>query len=399
MQPILLRNMLLADCNNNWRGEAVPRSLIIEQGKISWIGSDNNVPSNNDYKEIDLQGRLVTPGLIDCHTHLIYGGERSKEYQQRLQGVSYQQIAGSGGGILSTVAATRAVSEDNLYRTASKRLQNWLNAGFTTVEIKSGYGLNYDTELKMLSVAKQLGEKLEIDIHSTLLAAHTLPVEFTSNSDGYIDWIINELMPEVCSKQLASAVDVFCENIGFSLYQSKRLLNAAKKNHLQLKIHAEQLSNCSAAEMAATLGALSADHLEYVDDQAIAAMQANSTVAVLLPIAFYFLREKQLPPIKPLMDAKVDIALASDANPGSAPILSPLLTLNMATTLFKMTTTDALKGLSINAAKALGVEQTLGSIEVGKRADIAIWDLERAEELSYWIGGSPLFKRIYKGHL
>jgi len=395
---LLLKNCSLADCSAIWNGETIQAAIVIEDDSIRWIGVNSKIPEKyNNFKQIDLKGRLVTPGLIDCHSHIIYAGDRAEEYAMRLAGESYEAIAKAGGGILSTVKATRAADEETLYFESTNRLQNWLDSGFTSIEIKSGYGLDFDSEIKMLKVANRIAKTETIDIHPTLLAAHTVPPEFSNKSNDYINWIIEQLMPEVSSQKLATAVDVFCESIGFSMEQSKRLFEAAKSQGFNLKIHAEQLSNCNGSEMAANLSALSADHLEYLDQAGIDAMKESNTVAVLLPIAYYFLKETKLPPIQALQDADVTIAIASDSNPGSAPTNSPLLALNMATTLFGLTPTAALKGMTINAAKALGVEDKVGSIEVGKRADIAIWDLQKAEQLSYWIGGAPLYKRIYQG--
>ncbi len=398
--PLLLTHCALANCSRDWTGDTTLSSITIEDGKISWIGKHLETPPNvKKFYEINLQGRLVTPGLIDCHTHIIYAGDRSEEHALRLAGASYEALALAGGGILSTVNATRDVSEEALFQQSSHRLQQWLNSGFTSIEIKSGYGLDFDSEIKMLKVAKRLAESQHIDVHPTLLAAHTIPPEYIDNGDGYIDWIIQTLLPTVDENNLATAVDVFCESIGFTLSQSQQLLQAAQQLGLNLKIHAEQLSNMNGAMMAANLNALSADHLEYLDTLGINAMQQASTVAVLLPVAYYFLKETQMPPIQAIKDANINIAIASDANPGSAPVCSPLLTMNMATTVFGLTTAEALKGITIHAARALGVEKLVGSIEVGKRADIAIWNLKRAEQLSYWIGGAPLYKRIYRGKM
>ncbi len=395
---LVLRNCCLADCSTNWRGSTIDASIVIENGTIIWIGNNHEVPEfANKFKELDNEGRLVTAGLIDCHSHIIYAGDRSAEYAMRLEGKSYEAIAKAGGGILSTVTATREADEESLFEQSQQRLQNWLDSGFTSIEIKSGYGLDFDNEIKMLNVAHKIAKTQNIDVHPTLLAAHTVPAEFSNDSNAYIDWIIEQLMPVVSTQKLATAVDVFCESIGFSKEQSSRLFAAAKSLGFNLKIHAKQLSNLKGTEMACKYSALSADHLEYLDQAGIDAMKQSNTVAVLLPIAFYFLKETKLPPITELQKAAVDIAIGSDSNPGSAPTNSPLLAMNMATTLFGLTPTEALKGMTINAAKALGVDHKVGSIEVGKRADIAIWNLQRAEELSYWIGGSPLYKRIYRG--
>jgi len=398
MKTLLFKNAKIVDCTHNCQGEGIIVDLIIENGYIQWIGHHNKLPKTYSFDhDINLEQRLVTPGLIDCHTHLVYGGDRAAEYAQRLLGVSYEEISRQGGGILSTVKKTRSQSKEELVNSASKRLKNWMKQGFTTVEIKSGYGLDFDSEVKMLEVINALKQTFNLSIHSTLLAAHTVPPEFKNRENDYIDWIIENLLPYVSKHQLADAVDVFCESIGFSLEQSQRLLLAAKNSGFNLKIHAEQLSDLGGSKMAADLGALSCDHLEYLSPADIQQLQKTQITPVLLPAAYYFLRETKLPPIQALRNSGIGIALGSDSNPGSAPLLSPLLTLNFATTLFKMTAIEALKGMTIYGAKALGISQQVGSIEVGKIADLAIWDLDKAEELSYWIGSNPLYARVKQG--
>ncbi len=397
---IILKNLNIAACSENWAGEMYPHCLVLDNDLIHWIGEESKLPAkliSSIQQEIDFKGRLATPGLIDCHSHIIYGANRAAEFAQRLQGVSYEAIANKGGGIISTVTATRSATKEELFNSAASRLCHWIDSGFTSIEIKSGYGLNLPTELKMLKVARLLGEKYPIDVYPTLLAAHTLPKEYEKRPEAYIQWIIDDLLAIVIDENLAGAIDVFCDKIAFNLAQSSKLLTAAKNKGLQLKIHAEQLSNNEGASMAAKLGALSADHLEYLSEQGISAMQKTGTIAVLLPLAYYFLRESKLPPISGLRKSGVNIALGSDSNPGSAPVLSPLLTLNMGTTLFKLTAVEALLGMTINAAKALGIQNKTGSLEVGKAADIAIWDLEKVEELSYWIGHNPCHLRIKNG--
>lgn len=396
-----LDNARIANCREEWQGELESGTLLFDSEKILWFGLPERIPES--FKEhishhIDLDNRIITPGFIDCHTHLVYGGDRANEFARRLQGASYEQIAQEGGGIISTVNATREASKEELTESAKQRIHYWITSGFTTIEIKSGYGLNGDVEIKMLQVIDELKHKMPINIVATLLAAHTVPEEYLNKGDAYIQWIMDELMPVVASKNLAQAVDVFCESIGFSNEQSRKMLTAASELGFKLKIHAEQLSDTQGAGMAARLGAISADHLEYLSEDSVKVMQSSGTVAVLLPAAYYFLRETQLPPIELLRRYQVPIALGSDSNPGSAPILSPLLILNMATTLFKMTTLEAIKGVTIHAAKALGLENNSGSIEIGKKPDFAIWSVQNLEELCYWIGGNPCYGRIIDGH-
>jgi imidazolonepropionase len=338
----------------------------------------------------------MTPGLIDCHTHLVYGGNRAEEFELRLTGVDYEEIARRGGGILSTVRATREASEEALYQSAAGRLQHFLDEGVTGIEIKSGYGLDRDNELKMLRVARQLGDQLPVSVSTSFLGAHTLPPEYT-DGDAYIDYLAAELLPEVADEKLADAVDIFCEGIGFNLAQTERMFLAAKTRGLPIKIHAEQLSNMGGAALAAQRGARSADHLEYLDEAGVTALKEAGTVAVLLPGAFYFLRETKLPPIELLREAGVAIAIASDCNPGSSPAESLLLMLNMACTLFHLTPEEALTGVTRYAARALGWEATRGSLEVGKRADLVLWDIQHPAELAYHIGRNPCHRVLLAG--
>jgi len=378
--------------------EASDGALAIQDGRFAWLGTTDKLPVIDESKTtvVDGGGRWATPGLIDCHTHLVYGGNRAEEFELRLGGVDYQEIARRGGGILSTVKATRAAGEQELFAAAAKRVRSLLGQGVTGLEIKSGYGLDRDTELKMLRVARRIASECPVAVSATFLGAHALPPEYT-DSDAYIDYLCATLLPEVAAESLADAVDVFCESIGFSLLQAERLLTSAKRLGLSVKIHAEQLSNMRGASLAARLGALSADHLEYLDADGVAAMQEAGTVAVLLPGAFYFLRETRKPPIEALRAAGVPMAIASDSNPGSSPLQSILLVLNMACTLFDMTPEEALSGVTRNAARALGWQSSRGTVEVGKRADLVLWDIEHIAELAYYLGGNPCHQVLSAG--
>ncbi|MGI0117235.1 imidazolonepropionase [Zooshikella sp. RANM57] len=347
----------------------------------------------------DLHHQWVTPGLIDPHTHLVFAGNRANEFEQRLQGVDYQAIAKQGGGIQATVKATRELCEAELYELAKQRLQSWLQEGVTTIEIKSGYGLTLADELKQLRVARQLAKELPIRVKTTLLAAHALPPEYQHDADAYIDFVCNTIIPAAVNQGLVDAVDVFCETVGFSTEQSQRVLLTAEQFGLSVKIHAEQLSNQQGAAMAASLGALSADHLEYLDEEGVKAMQAARTVAVLLPGAFYFLREKQLPPVELLRQYQVPIALASDFNPGTSPLASLRLMLNMACTLFRLTPAEALAGVTRHAAQALGIANECGMIKVGMKADFCCWGIDHPAELAYMVGTYPLRSRILGGQV
>lgn len=341
-------------------------------------------------------GRYLSPGLIDCHTHLVWGGSRVEEWELRLQGASYEEIARRGGGILSTVAATRAASADDLYAAARARVEDLMQQGVTTLEIKSGYGLNVETEVKMLDVATRLRETLPVDIQRTFLGAHAVPQEFRGTPDAgdrYIDLVCNAMLPAV--RDRCEAVDVFCEGIGFTLEQTRRVFEAAQRYGLAIKVHAEQLSLLGGAKLAAEYGALSADHLEYADEASAQAMAARGTVAVLLPGAFYFIQETRKPPVALFRKHDVPIAIATDANPGSSPTTHLLLMMNMACTLFRMTPEEALAGVTRNAAQALGLGERLGTLEVGKQADLAVWDLDAPAALAYGIGHNPC-RAVYK---
>ena len=377
-------------------------AMAIGGDKIAWIGKRTDLPADLESridKVYDGQNGWITPGLVDCHTHLVYAGSRAREFELRLQGATYEEIARQGGGIRSTVAATREADEKSLYDQSSSRLLALMKEGVTTVEIKSGYGLDFETELRMLRVARQLGEKYPVTVVPTYLGAHALPPEFADRSDEYIDFVCNSVMPEVAAQKLAVAVDAFCENIGFTPDQTERVLQAAQKLGLAVKLHAEQLSDLKGASLAARNGALSADHLEHVSEEGIKAMAASGTVAVLLPGAFYFLRETRLPPIDLLQRYKVPIALSTDCNPGSSPTTSLLLMLNMACTLFRMTPEEALAGVTRNGAMALGLQERIGTLEPGKDADFVIWDISEPAELAYRVGFNPLKQVVRHGKL
>ncbi|NVZ20261.1 imidazolonepropionase [Pseudomonas costantinii] len=362
---------------------------------IEWIGPLADLPEG-DYAQVhDLQGAWVTPGLIDCHTHTVFGGNRSGEFEQRLEGVSYAEIAAKGGGIASTVRATRAATEDELFASAEKRLRSLLRDGVTTVEIKSGYGLDLANERKMLRVARRLGEALPVSVRATCLAAHALPPEYKDRADDYIDHICAEMLPALAAEGLVDAVDAFCEYLAFSTEQVERVFKVAQQLDLPVKLHAEQLSSLHGSSLAARYHALSADHLEFMTEEDAIAMAASGTVAVLLPGAFYFLRETQLPPMEVLRKHGVKIAIASDLNPGTSPALSVRLMLNMACTLFRMTPEEALAGATQHAATALGMGDTHGSLEVGKVADFVAWQIDRPADLAYWLGGE-LDKRVVR---
>ncbi len=362
---------------------------------IEWIGPRSQAPTA-DYAQVhDLQGAWVTPGLIDCHTHTVFGGNRSGEFEQRLEGVSYAEIAAKGGGIASTVRATRAATEDELFASAEKRLRSLLRDGVTTVEIKSGYGLDLTNERKMLRVARRLGETLPVSVRATCLAAHALPPEYKDRADDYIEHICNEMLPALAAEGLVDAVDAFCEYLAFSPEQVERVFKVAQQLGVPVKLHAEQLSSLHGSSLAARYQALSADHLEFMTEEDAIAMAASGTVAVLLPGAFYFLRETQLPPMEALRKHGVKIAIASDLNPGTSPALSVRLMLNMACTLFRMTPEEALAGATQHAATALGMGDTHGSLEVGKVADFVAWQIDRPADLAYWLGGE-LDKRVVR---
>ena len=360
---------------------------------IHWIGAEKDVPVDDYAEIIDLNGAWVTPGLIDCHTHSVFGGNRSVEFEKRLQGVSYAEIAASGGGIASTVRATREASEEQLLASALKRIRCMLKDGVTTIEIKSGYGLDYSNERKMLRVIRQVAQTLPMTVKSTCLAAHALPPEYQDQSDAYIEHICTEMLPKLHQEGLVDAVDAFCEHLAFSPAQVERVFKAAQALNLPVKLHAEQLSSLGGSTLAARYHALSADHLEYMTEADAKAMAVSGTVAVLLPGAFYFLRETKYPPLDSLQQHGVRIALSSDLNPGTSPALSLRLMLNMGSTLFRLTPEQALAGVTTHAAYALGLQDTHGTLEQGKVADFIAWDIEHPSEIVYWLGGD-LSKRI-----
>ena len=370
-------------------------AMVTAGSLIEWVGPRSQAPTA-DYAQVhDLQGAWVTPGLIDCHTHTVFGGNRSGEFEQRLEGVSYAEIAAKGGGIASTVRATRAASEDELFLSAEKRLRSLLRDGVTTVEIKSGYGLDLANERKMLRVARRLGEALPVSVRATCLAAHALPPEYKDRADDYIEHICSQMLPALAAEGLVDAVDAFCEYLAFSPEQVERVFKVAQQLGLPVKLHAEQLSSLHGSSLAARYHALSADHLEFMTEEDAIAMAAAGTVAVLLPGAFYFLRETQLPPMDALRKHGVKIAIASDLNPGTSPALSVRLMLNMACTLFRMTPEEALAGATQHAATALGLGDTHGSLEVDKVADFVAWQIDRPADLAYWLGGE-LDKRVVR---
>ncbi|MBC3774634.1 imidazolonepropionase [Pseudomonas sp. SWRI99] len=370
-------------------------AIVTSGALIEWIGPRTQLPSGEYPAVNDLQGAWVTPGLIDCHTHTVFGGNRSDEFEKRLQGVSYAEIAAQGGGIASTVRATREATEDELFASAARRLKSLMRDGVTTVEMKSGYGLDLANERKILRVIRRLAEALPISVRSTCLAAHALPPEYKDRADDYIDLVCDQMLPALAAEGLVDAVDAFCEYLAFSPAQVERVFVAAQRLGLPVKLHAEQLSSLHGSSLAARYQALSADHLEFMDEDDAIAMAAADTVAVLLPGAFYFLRETQLPPMDALRKHKVKIAIASDLNPGTSPALSLRLMLNMACTCFRMTPEEALAGATIHAAQALGMAESHGSLEAGKVADFVAWQIDRPADLAYWLGGD-LDKRVVR---
>ncbi|MEP1209025.1 MAG: imidazolonepropionase [Rhizobiaceae bacterium] len=371
-------------------------AIAIVNGKIAWVGIADTLPGEYaSLPKTDLETRLVTPGLIDCHSHIVHGGDRAVEFEMRLKGASYEEVARAGGGIVSTVSATRAASEEELIESALPRLDAFLAEGATLLEVKSGYGLDVDTELRMLRAARALPKHRPVRVVTSFLGAHAVPAD-CSDPDAYIDDICIPALRQAHAEGLVDAVDGFCEGIAFTPKQIAQVFDVAQELGIPVKLHAEQLSNLGGAKMAASYGALSADHIEYLDDEGVAAMAASSTVAVILPGAFYTLRETQQPPIEALRNHNVPIALASDCNPGSSPLTSLLLTLNMACTLFRLTPEEALAGVTVHAAKALGLDDC-GTIAAGQRADLAVWNVKHPAELAYRIGFNPLHARLFGG--
>jgi imidazolonepropionase len=395
----LWRNLRCGEASDH----AAERVAIgVAQGRIAWIGSEEDLPAferTPGFVEYEGEGAWVTPGLVECHTHLVFGGSRADEFRRRLAGASYEEIARSGGGIVSTVAATRTASEDELFAASARRLRRLIAEGVTTVEIKSGYGLDLPTEAKMLRVARRLGRELPVTVYTSFLGAHALPPEYRGRPDEYIELVCTGMLPELAAQGLVDAVDVFCENIAFSVAQSERVFQAAARLGLPVKMHAEQLSNIGGTQLAARYGALSTDHLEYAVEADVAAMKSAGTVAVLLPAAYYCLRETRKPPVALFRRHGVPMALSTDCNPGSSPVLSPLLTMNMACTLFGFTVEEALRAYTCNAARALGKAHLHGALEAGRDADFALWDVAAPAELIYWLGASPCRKVIRQGKI
>jgi len=399
-------DILLLDCQAATMVSRAPYGAIrdaaigIAEGCLVFVGPHHVLPGKPEdcaRTVVRLGGAWVTPGLIDCHTHLVFAGNRAAEWEMRAKGASYEEIARAGGGILSTVRATRNASEESLVASAAARALAMARQGVTTVEIKSGYGLDLENEMKMLRAAARVGERANMRVSRTLLGAHALPPEYEKNRSGYVDLICQTMIPEVAREKLADAVDAFCESIAFTPAEVQRIFVAAKAHGLRVKLHAEQLSDCGGAALAAEYQALSADHLEHLSDAGIAAMADAGTVAVLLPAAFYFLRETKKPPVEALRRAGVPIAVATDCNPGTSPLASPLAALNMACTLFNRTPEEALAGMTRDAARALGLENEIGTLEAGKAADLAVWNIAEPAELAYWIGADLLQDRYLGG--
>ena len=392
-------NARLATLASDREGLGIVEDGVIASldGRIAYAGPAADAPTFETTETIDVEERWITPGLIDPHTHLVFAGDRAHEFELRLAGAAYEEIARAGGGIVSTMRATRAASESELVAAALPRLDALIAEGVTTVEIKSGYGLSLDDEIKSLRAARTLADIRRVGVSTTFLGAHALPPEYRDDPDGYVALVCEKMIPAIAARGLTDAVDGFCEGIGFSPEQIRRVFEAAKAHGLPVKLHAEQLSNLSGAALAAEFGALSADHLEHLDAAGVAAMASSGTVATLLPGAYYFTRETRVPPIAALREAGVPMALATDCNPGTSPLSSPLLVMNMAATLFRMTVEECLAGVTREAARALGLLHDRGTLEAGKACDLAIWDIERPAELVYRMGFNPLHARVWRG--
>jgi len=388
---LLLTNARIATMRGTGLGIVEGGSIGVKDGRIAWVGEGK---PDADCETHDLGGAWVTPGLIDCHTHLVFAGNRAAEFEMRLKGATYEEIAKAGGGIRSTVNATRAATAEELFAQSARRLRALIDEGVTTVEIKSGYGLDLANELKQLRVARQLGRELPVTVRTTFLGAHALPPEFAGRQSDYVDHIVNVMLPAVAKEGLADAVDAFCENIAFTPAETSRIFACARELGLKVKLHADQLSDGGGGALAASFNALSADHLEWTNESGIAAMAKAGTVAVMLPGAFYCLRETKLPPIDMLRQHGVAMAVASDLNPGTSPIVSLQANMHMACTLFRMTPEEVLRGVTVHAAKALGLEDR-GVIEVGRRADLAVWEIDSVVELTYWMGGVKPISRLF----
>lgn len=392
---LVIHNVHLATMAHGY-GELLDAAIAVKDGRIAWFGPGDELPASGAVLH-DGQGCWLTPGLIDCHTHIVHAGNRSDEFEARLNGASYEDISRAGGGIMSTVRATRAASDDELLQQSLPRVLALLAEGVTTLEIKSGYGLDADSEAKMLRVARRIGQELPVSVRTTFLGAHALPPEYAGRADAYIDLLCAQMLPQLAGDGLVDAVDAFCERIGFTPAQTQRMFEAATALGLPVKLHAEQLSDLGGAALVARHGGLSADHLEFLSEEGVAAMARHGTVAVLLPGAYYFLREVQQPPVSDLRAAGVPMAVSTDCNPGTSPMTSLLLAMNMACTLWRLTPQEALAGCTIHAARALGLQEQTGSLAIGKRADFALWRIARPADLAYALGLNPCAGVVHGG--
>lgn len=392
---MVIHNVHLATMEHGY-GELLDAAIAVKDGRIAWFGPGDELPASGAALH-DGQGCWLTPGLIDCHTHIVHAGNRSDEFEARLNGASYEDISRAGGGIMSTVRATRTASDDELLRQSLPRVLALLAEGVTTLEIKSGYGLDADSEAKMLRVARRIGEQLPLTVRTTFLGAHALPPEYAGRPDAYIELLCARMLPQLANDGLVDAVDAFCERIGFTPAQTQRMFDAARALGLPVKLHAEQLSDLGGAALVARYDGLSADHLEFLSEEGVAAMAQHGTVAVLLPGAYYFLRETQPPPVAALRAAGVPMAVSTDCNPGTSPMTSLLLAMNMACTLWRLTPQEALAGCTIHAARALGLQDRTGSLVVGKRADFALWRIARPADLAYALGLNPCAGVVHGG--